>query len=232
MNSKKNSNAIRRYSNTSCFTDSDYITNPIRVNTNAFALFTNSLSYYKTKYQHKHYDNANEPYQITFDKSRTNAYIKWSDIHDVNVSLFEQKQIAKVITLACDYAFKNKIELTCSNIRDIVVKECPKMYFNDVSVANVIAYYKKSMRNDSNVIANNKKILSIIRDMFDNDVEISTDSVKQKLPDGFYLGCSIISELIAHFKQLNKNQKPCWVFKKKTNSISKGAKKLGKVVSK
>jgi hypothetical protein len=231
MNSKKNANAIRRYCNTSC-SDSDYVTNPIKVNTNAFALFTNSLSYYKTKYQHKHFDVAHEPYKITFDKARVNAYIKWSDIHDANVSLFEQKQIAQVISLACDYAFSKKIELNVSNIKDIVIKECPMMYFNDVSVAQVISHYKKSMRNDDRVVANNKKILSLIRDMFNSGVEISTDSVKQKLPTGFYVGCSIISELVAHFKQLNKNQKPCWVFKKKTSAISKGAKKLGKVVSK
>lgn len=229
MNSKTNRNAIRRYASTEtvCVSDKSYVTNPIE--TNAFNLFTNSLSYYKTKYQHKHFDRANEPYKITFDKSRTNAYIRWNDTHTANVSLLEQKQIAQVVTLACDYAFANKIELNVSNIKDIVIKECPKVYFNDVSIASVIMHYKKSMQNNSDVIASNKKVLSIIKDMFNNGVEISTNTVKAKLPSDFYMGCTIVSELVAHFKRLHKNDKPCWVMKK-LNVISKGAKRLGVVV--
>lgn len=232
MNGKKNSNAIRRYSNTSTYADvsNDYVTNTIKNNCNAFKLFTNNLEYYKTKYQHKHFDVAHEPYKISFDKARVNAYIKWNDVRDVHSTLLEQKQITQVILLACNYAFENKVELTISNIKDIVIKECPNIFFNDVSIANVIMHYKKSMRNNSLVIENNKKILHIIKDMYEHGAEISTDSVKSKLPNGFYLGCSIVSELVSHFKQLNKDQKPCWVFKKKTNTISKGAKKLGTVV--
>lgn len=231
MNSKKNQNAIRRYTAT-CVTGDNYVTNPIKNNLNAFKLFTHNLEYYKTKYQHKHFDVAHEPYKITFDKSRVNAYIKWNDTHMASLSLFEQKQITQAVTLACSYAFENKIELNVSNIKDIVIKELPNIYFNDISVAQIITHYKKSMRNNEEVIANNKKILSIIKDIFDSGKELSTNSVKQNLPMDFYVGCSIISELVTHFKQLHKNDKPCWVFKKKNNAISKGAKKLGVVVGK
>lgn len=179
MNSKKNSNAIRRYSNTqSCCTDSDYVTNPIKVNTNAFALFTNSLSYYKTKYQHKHYDSANEPYQITFDKSRTNAYIKWSDIHDVEVSGIELNIIQRVVLMALDVMSERAIKLTCQSVRAFILNEIPSFYFNGIDLSLVIKEYKKR-----------------------HEIKHRTDN-------------------------------ECLVFRPKKSTISKGAKKLGRVVSK
>ena len=230
MNSKKNSNAIRRYSNASCNSNSNYVTNPISSeHVNAFRLFTKNLSYFKTKYQHKHFDKANEPYQITFDKSRTNAYIKWGNIHDVSISIAEQKQIEQIILLACDKLFSDGVELSVSNVKDITVTECPNIYFNDVSIASVITQYKKSMRNNEKVISNNRIILRTMNDMFDKGVEISTDSVKKHMPKNFYYGCSIVSELVAHFKQLHKNDRPAWVIKN-LSVISKGAKRLGTVV--
>lgn len=150
MNSKKNSNAIRRYSNTSVYyadnnTDKCYVSNPIKSvsDCNAFKLFTNNLEYYKIKYQHKHFDNANEPYQISFDKSRRNAYIKWSNVHDVEVSGAELNTINRVILMALDIMSERAIKLTCKSVRSFITKEVPGFYFNGVDLPSVIREYKK-----------------------------------------------------------------------------------------
>lgn len=182
MNSKKNSNAIRRYANTSCYyadnNDSSYVTNPIKVNINAFNMFTNSLSYYKTKYQHKHYDKASEPYKISFNKSKTNAYIKWSDVHDVVVSDVEKTNIEKCVRVVLDVMSERAIKLTCQSVRDFILRIDDKFYFNGIDLAGIIRQYKKQ-----------------------HEIKHRTD-------------------------------RECLVFRPKKSTISKGAKKLGTVVSK
>lgn len=187
MNSKKNSNAIRRYTNTSCYyadntvnnVNDSYVTNPIKtVNCNAFKMFTNNLEYYKVKYQHKHYDKANEPYKISFDKSRTNAFIKFSDTHDVKVSDAEKLDIEKRVLFALNFMSENAMSLTCKTVRDFILRIDNKFYFNDVDLAGMIRQFKKQ-----------------------HDIKHRTDN-------------------------------ECLVFRTRKPTISKGAKKLGKVVTK
>lgn len=150
MNSKTNRNAMYRYARTSCYyaddnTDKDYITNPIKSvsDCNAFKLFTNNLEYYKTKYQHKHFDKANEPYQIRFDKSGRNAYIKWSDIHEVEVSDIEKQNILKVVLVVLDVMSERAIKLTCDSVRRFILSKYPQFYFNGIDLASIIRDYKK-----------------------------------------------------------------------------------------
>lgn len=141
MNSKKNSNAIRRYSNTSSH---DVVTNPIKsgVNCNAFKLFTNNLQYYKTKVQHKHYDKCAKPYDITID-NYGNAYLKWCDWNDVEVSGVELNTINKVILMALDIMSERAIKLTCQSVRDFIIKKVPNFYFNGIDLPLIIREYKK-----------------------------------------------------------------------------------------
>lgn len=152
MNGKKNSNAIYRYARTSVYyadntvkKDSDsYITNPIKtVNNNAFKLFTNNLEYYKTKYQHKHYDSANEPYKIRFNKAQTNAYIVWDNIRLADVSSSDKENILRTVLLALDVMSERAIKLTCDNVRCFILSQYPKFYFNGIDLAKVIRDYKK-----------------------------------------------------------------------------------------
>lgn len=141
MNSKKNSNAIRRYSNTS---NHDVVTNPIKsgMNCNAFKLFTNNLQYYKTKVQHKHYDKCAEPYDITMD-NYGNAYLKWCEWSDVEVSGIELNNINKVVLTALDVMTERAIKLTCQSVRDFITKEVPSFYFNGIDLPLIIRQYKK-----------------------------------------------------------------------------------------
>lgn len=141
MNSKKNSNAIRRYSNTSSH---DVVTNPIKsgMNCNAFKLFTNNLSYYKTKVQHKHYDKCSMPYDITMD-NHGNAYLKWCQWNDVEVSGVELNTINKVVLMALDIMSERAIKLTCQSVRDFILKEVPNFYFNGIDLPLIIKEYKK-----------------------------------------------------------------------------------------
>lgn len=141
MNSKKNSNAIRRYSNTSSH---DVVTNPIKsgVNFNAFKLFTNNLQYYKTKVQHKHYDKCSTPYDITMD-NYGNAYLKWCDWNDVEVSGVELNTINRVVLMALNIMSERAIKLTCQSVRDFIIKEVPNFYFNGIDLPLIIREYKK-----------------------------------------------------------------------------------------
>lgn len=148
MNSKKNTNAIRRYSNTSVYyadnnSSSDYITNPIKsVNTNAFSMFTKNLSYFKTKYQHKHYDKCNMPYKISMD-NHGNAYIKWCNIHDVTISDSELNANMRIVLMALDIMSERAIKLTCNSVRDFILSEIPYFYFNGIDLPLLIKEYKK-----------------------------------------------------------------------------------------
>lgn len=143
MNSKKNQNAIRRYSNTSC-NSSNVVTNPIISDyCNPFKLFTNSLSYYKTKWQHEHVDHANEPYRIRFNKAKTNAYIVWSNVHDVEVSDVELNTIERVVLMALDTMSERAIRLTCQSVRGFITNEIPNFYFNGIDLPSLIKWYKK-----------------------------------------------------------------------------------------
>lgn len=141
MNSKKNCNAIRRYSNTS---NHDVVTNPIKsgMNCNAFKLFTNNLQYYKTKVQHKHYDKCSMPYDITMD-NYGNAYLKWCEWNDVEVSGVELNTLSKVILMALDVMSERAIKLTCQSVRDFILKEVPNFYFNGIDLPLIIREYKK-----------------------------------------------------------------------------------------
>lgn len=142
MNSKKNLNAIRRYSNTTSY--NNVVTNPIKtgVNCNAFKLFTNNLQYYKTKVQHKHFDKCSMPYDITMDNIG-NAYLKFSDIHDVVLSDVEIKTNTKVVLMALDVMSERAIKLTCQTVRDFILKEIPNFYFNGIDLPLIIREYKK-----------------------------------------------------------------------------------------
>lgn len=143
MNGKKNSNAIMRYSNTSCNSNSNYVTNPINhEHVNAFKMFTKNLSYFKTKYQHKHFDKCNEPYDISMD-NYGNAYIKWDNIHDVELSDIEIKSLEKVVLIACDVLSDKAIKLTVNTVREFLLKNYPNMYFNGVDFVGLIKSYKK-----------------------------------------------------------------------------------------
>lgn len=176
MNSKKNCNAIRRYSNTSSH---DVVTNPIKsgVNCNAFKLFTNNLSYYKTKVQHKHHDNCSTPYDITMD-NYGNAYLKWCEWNDVECSDVELNTIQRVVLMALDVMSERAIKLTCQSVRAFILNDMPNFYFNGIDLPLIIKEYKKR-----------------------HEIKHRTDN-------------------------------ECLVFRPKKSTISKGAKKLGKVVSK
>lgn len=142
MNSKTNRNAIMRYSNTSSH---DVVTNPIiksGANCNAFKLFTNSLQYYKTKVQHRHFDKCSMPYDIRMD-NMGNAYIKWSDIHDVVLSDKEVKTLEKVVLIACDVMSDKGLKLTISSVKEYLLNAYPNMYFNGVDFIGLVKTYKK-----------------------------------------------------------------------------------------
>ena len=142
MNGKKNSNAIMRYSNTSC-NSNKYITNPIsNEHVNAFKMFTKNLSYFKTKYQHKHFDKCNEPYNISID-NYGNAYNKWDDVSDVVLSDDEIKSLEKVVLIACDVLSDKAIKLTVNTVRGFLLENYPSMYFNGVDFVGLIKSYKK-----------------------------------------------------------------------------------------
>ena len=143
MNSKTNRNAIMRYSNTSCNNDK-YVTNPIvrHAECNAFKLFTKNLSYFKTKYQHKHFDKCNTPYDITMD-NYGNAYIKWNNIHDGVLSDNEIKTLEKIVLIACDIMSDKGLKLTVSSVREYLLNTYPNMYFNGVDFVGLVKTYKK-----------------------------------------------------------------------------------------
>lgn len=151
-NAKKSRNSAYRYSRTSVYyadntvkeVSDDYITNPIKtVNNNAFKLFTNNLEYYKTKYQHKHYDNANEPYKIRFNKAQTSAYIVWDNIRMADVSDDDKENILHAVLCVLDVMSERAIKLTCDSVRNFIISKYPNFYFNGIDLAKTIRDYKK-----------------------------------------------------------------------------------------
>ena len=143
MNSKKNTNAIMRYSNTSCNSNNDYVTNPIKhEHVDAFKMFTKNLGYFKTKFQKKHFDKCNNPYDISMD-NYGNAYIKWNDIHDVMLLDAEIKALEKVVLIACDVLSDRAIKLTVGAVKSFLLQNYPHMYFNGVDFVGLIRSYKK-----------------------------------------------------------------------------------------
>lgn len=150
-NAKKSRNSAYRYSRTSCYyadntvkkVNDNYITNPIKTDyKNAYNMLTKTLSYFKTKYQHKHYDKCSTPYNIRMDRVG-NSYLVFSDIHDVKIDDDEKSSLEKCILFVLDFLSENSIKLTCNIVKRFILSIDDEFYFNDIDLSTMIRQYKK-----------------------------------------------------------------------------------------
>lgn len=144
MNGKKNRNSILRYSNTSskCNTCNKVLYNDEDKVDNPFKFFTNPLSYYKTKFQKKHFDTCSEPYKVSKD-NMNNYYNIWDSWNDVKLSDDEIKQIEKICLITLDVMAERGLKLSKSSLLGFIHQSNPSFYYNGLDITKLIRQYKQ-----------------------------------------------------------------------------------------
>lgn len=133
-----------RYSRTSskCNTCDNVLYNDDDKVNNPFKLFTNPLSFYKTKLQKKHFDIASEPYKISMDNCG-NAYNVWNEWNDVKLSDDEIKQVERVCLIALDVMAEQGLKLSKQSLLGFIQKTNPSFYYNDLDIVKLVKQYKQ-----------------------------------------------------------------------------------------